>query len=120
MKMRFVSVTVGFVAVLALAACKSSSSSGTGAGGAATGGTGGTGTGGGGSGAGGSGPDCACACMNTMANGGCADLCDDAQNGNPNTPNYCNMSAALSECSACLMTTCMFTAAEISDTTACQ
>ncbi len=120
MKMRFVSVTVGFVAVLALAACKSSSSSGSGGGIAGSGGTGGGTAGSGGTaGAGGSGPDCTCACTTLMSAGGCGDLCNESLNGTTN-PNYCNMSAALSECTTCLMNSCHFTSDEISDTTACQ
>ena len=121
MKMRIVSVTVGLVSVLALAACKSSSSSSSGGAGAvggtggvpATGGTGGTGTGG-------SGPDCTCACTTTHANGGCGDICNDSLNGtNPPQPNYCNASPALTQCTACLMSNCNFSASDIANDMAC-
>jgi hypothetical protein len=131
MKMRLMSVTVGFVSVLALAACKSSSSSSSGGAGGSIGGAGGTGgsiggaggsaggAGGSAGGAGGSAPDCTCACTTLMSAGGCADLCDDAQNNNPNQPNYCNGSPALTMCATCLMNSCNFTAAQIADDTAC-
>jgi hypothetical protein len=65
----------------------------------------------GGSGQGGAGGaltavDCTCACTTLMSAGGCADLCDDMENGNPNTPNWCNGAPALSQCAACLQSQC--------------
>ncbi len=129
MKMNWFSKTsVVAVSLTALVACSSTTTGTTGGAGGAGGDTTATttGTAGGGGatgGAGGSGPtgaDCTCACTTLMSAGGCADLCDDAQNGNPNTPNYCNGSAALSQCSACLSSKCSFSAADIADDTTCK
>jgi hypothetical protein len=47
-----------------------------------------------------------CACVDLLSSGGCADVCDQAQNGNPNTPNFCNGVAALPQCAACLTDRC--------------
>jgi len=63
--------------------------------------------------------DCACACMTLLSAGGCANICNMNLNGTT-TPNFCNGAPALTQCTNCLMTTCQFTAAQISETTACQ
>jgi len=54
----------------------------------------------------GGGPSCLkCACSDTMANGGCADLCDQ-KFVDPTPPNFCNGADPLSMCAACIMTIC--------------
>jgi hypothetical protein len=55
---------------------------------------------------GGSGSCHQCACVDLLSAGGCADKCDSAQNGNPNTPNFCNGVSALPQCAACLADRC--------------
>jgi len=103
------------LAVVALVGCGAhvvvdGTSSSAGAGG--TGGTAGTAGVGGTSGTGGAGgvgltpAQCTCACTTLMSAGGCADLCDDKQNGQAGTPNWCNGAAALSQCAACLGSKC--------------
>ena len=49
-----------------------------------------------------------CACVNTTTGStpsGCADVCTEPTDGGT-APNFCNGVAALSQCSACLMTNC--------------
>jgi hypothetical protein len=94
-----------------LAACKSSGAGGSGGGAGGEASTGGGGASGGEKGSGGAGgevttADCTCACTTLMSAGGCADLCDDKQNGQAGTPNWCNGAAALSQCAACLGSKC--------------
>jgi hypothetical protein len=83
------------------------------------GGAGGIGGLGGGGGAGGGAGDCMCACDTLMSAGGCADLCDDAQNSNPNVPNFCNDHAALTQCATCLEMHCGFAAADTATAGVC-
>jgi hypothetical protein len=84
------------------------------------GGFGGMGSGGGGAGGGsGGGPDCVCACTTPLSLGGCANKCDDTQNGDPTQPNYCNMALPLSQCATCLMISCKFRAADLANDMAC-
>jgi Cys-rich repeat protein len=47
-----------------------------------------------------------CACVDLLSAGGCANLCDSAQNGNPQTPNFCNGTSALPQCAKCLAAEC--------------
>ena len=113
MKMRFVSMMVAACSMLAFVACKD----GTGAGGGGTGGTGGSGnaggTGGSGNSAGSGGTggtsiscaDCACTYKSGDVDPGCADTCDNTISGAAN-PNFCNGSAALSQCEACIVMRC--------------
>jgi hypothetical protein len=60
-----------------------------------------------------------CACINLLSMGGCANLCDSAQNGNPGSPNFCNMHAALPQCAKCLIDNCGLTTAGTADPTSC-
>jgi Cys-rich repeat protein len=46
-----------------------------------------------------------CACVDLLSSGGCADICDLAQNGT-NTPNFCNGVPALPQCAQCLADRC--------------
>jgi hypothetical protein len=46
-----------------------------------------------------------CACVDLLSAGGCANVCDDAQNGT-STPNFCNGTNALPQCAKCLMDNC--------------
>jgi hypothetical protein len=46
-----------------------------------------------------------CACTQLLSMGGCADLCDSAQNGTT-TPNFCNGVPALPQCAKCLVDLC--------------
>lgn len=62
----------------------------------------------------GAGPDCGCAC------GMCGVACDSAQDGDPNTPNFCNGAVALPQCASCLVGSCGFTSEQTSDVTLCQ
>jgi hypothetical protein len=82
------------------------------------GGSSGTGGVSGGSGFGITTADCTCACVTLMSAGGCADLCDAAQNGT-DTPNWCNGAAALSQCAACLAVKCAIDPTEDAAQTAC-
>jgi Cys-rich repeat protein len=64
------------------------------------------------------GPTCkTCACTDLLSAGGCANLCDSMQNGNPNTPNFCNDHAALPQCAKCLEDNCGVT--DTTDPTTC-
>jgi Cys-rich repeat protein len=60
-----------------------------------------------------------CACLDTLAEGGCANVCDSAQNGNPNTPNFCNMVNALPQCTKCLQDSCATAGANPTDPSGC-
>jgi hypothetical protein len=52
------------------------------------------------------GPSChQCACIDLLSMGGCANVCDMAQNGT-STPNFCNGVAALPQCAKCLVDNC--------------
>jgi hypothetical protein len=44
--------------------------------------------------------------VDLLSMGGCANVCDSAQNGNPSTPNFCNSHAALPQCAKCLTDNC--------------
>jgi Cys-rich repeat protein len=68
-------------------------------------------------------PSChQCACIDILSAGGCANLCDSAQNGNPNTPNFCNGVSALPQCAKCLTDNCggITSPPEPTDPGACQ
>jgi len=60
-----------------------------------------------------------CACTDTLAMGGCANVCDSAQNGNPGTPNFCNGVNALPQCTKCLQDNCGSSGANPTDPSGC-
>ena len=49
--------------------------------------------------------DCACVFMSGDTPAGCADTCDNTISGAPN-PNFCNGTAALSQCAQCILDRC--------------
>ncbi len=114
MRLSWISGGVVMAALFSMAACSSSggtagtANAGGSGGESSAGGAGGTAGSPGAGGAGGSvtSADCTCACMTLMSAGGCADLCDDMQNGQMGTPNWCNGAAALTMCAACLGSKC--------------
>jgi Cys-rich repeat protein len=60
-----------------------------------------------------------CACEDLLSAGGCANLCDSAQNGNPGTPNFCNGVNALPKCAQCLADSCAAAGAVATDPSGC-
>jgi hypothetical protein len=60
-----------------------------------------------------------CACMDLLSAGGCANLCDSAQNGNPSTPNFCNGTNALPKCKQCLLDSCATFGADPTNPSGC-
>lgn len=48
--------------------------------------------------------DCACGYM--VSEGGCADLCDMAYQGDGGAANFCNGAPTLPECAKCIFTSC--------------
>jgi hypothetical protein len=58
--------------------------------------------------------------VDLLSAGGCANLCDSAQNGSPNTPNFCNGVSALPQCSRCLQDSCAAAGADPTEPSACQ
>jgi Cys-rich repeat protein len=67
-------------------------------------------------------PSChQCACVDLLSMGGCANLCDSAQNGNPNSPNFCNGTPAKPQCAKCLSDNCggITSAPDPTDPSAC-
>src|SRR4051812_47491443 len=112
---------IALASVMALVACgnggTSSSNNGGNGGSSSNGGGGANGGGGtangGGGGTGGSTSCFSCACDNLMSAGGCEDLCKMGVNGTTN-PNFCDGASALSQCAACIASTC-----GESDPTAC-
>jgi hypothetical protein len=65
------------------------------------------------------GPSChQCACVDTLSEGGCANICDDTQNGTT-TPNFCNGVSALPQCAKCLADNCAAAGANPTDPTGC-
>lgn len=109
---------IAIASIMALVACGNSTTGSAGGSGGSigNGGSGGSIGGGGAIGGGGGtgGGSCFdCACTNKISEGGCADICTMGLNGTTN-PNFCDGSNALSQCAACIASTC-----GESDPTAC-
>ena len=47
-----------------------------------------------------------CACGYLVSEGGCADVCDMAYQGEGGAPNFCNAATTLPECAKCILTSC--------------
>lgn len=47
-----------------------------------------------------------CACGYLVSEGGCADVCDMAYQGEGGAPNFCNAATTLPECAKCIFTNC--------------